>query len=138
MEARTDVIGRGKRLSGVRTQEQRTGTPRSVRRERPGRPSPLGATWDGRGINFALYSENATRVERCLCDSREAEREAVRIPCPNIRNRSGTCIFPRPPPVRSTVTASTALRPGTGPALQPPQGPPGPVRHSDRAPCPLG
>jgi isoamylase len=32
----------------------------------PGRPSPLGATWDGRGVNFALYSENAEAVELCL------------------------------------------------------------------------
>ena len=29
----------------------------------PGRPSPLGATWDGSGVNFALYSENAESVE---------------------------------------------------------------------------
>jgi glycogen operon protein len=32
----------------------------------PGRPYPLGATWDGSGTNFALFSENATRVELCL------------------------------------------------------------------------
>jgi len=29
----------------------------------PGRPYPLGATWDGMGVNFALFSENATKVE---------------------------------------------------------------------------
>jgi glycogen operon protein len=34
----------------------------------PGLPYPLGATWDGRGVNFALYSENATKVELCLFD----------------------------------------------------------------------
>jgi glycogen operon protein len=28
----------------------------------PGRPYPLGATWDGAGVNFALFSENATGV----------------------------------------------------------------------------
>jgi glycogen operon protein len=33
---------------------------------RPGRHAPLGATWDGRGVNFALFSENATKVELCL------------------------------------------------------------------------
>ncbi len=38
----------------------------------PGRPYPLGATWDGSGTNFALYSENATKVELCLFDSAEA------------------------------------------------------------------
>ncbi|MGH7804813.1 MAG: hypothetical protein ACREQJ_10735, partial [Candidatus Binatia bacterium] len=31
----------------------------------PGAPYPLGATWDGEGVNFALFSENATRVELC-------------------------------------------------------------------------
>jgi isoamylase len=76
------IIGQGKRLGGIRSQEQRTGTPLSVRRVRPGRSYPLGATWDGRGINFALYAENATRVELCLFDSPQAECEAVRIPLP--------------------------------------------------------
>jgi glycogen operon protein len=32
----------------------------------PGRPYPLGATWDGTGVNFALFSEHATGVELCL------------------------------------------------------------------------
>ena len=32
----------------------------------PGRPYPLGATWDGAGVNFALFSEHATGVELCL------------------------------------------------------------------------
>ena len=32
----------------------------------PGRPYPLGATFDGTGVNFALFSENATGVELCL------------------------------------------------------------------------
>jgi len=35
----------------------------------PGRPSPLGATWDGSGVNFALYSENAEAVELCFFDA---------------------------------------------------------------------
>src|SRR3954471_1033933 len=39
----------------------------------PGAPSPLGATWDGRGVNFALYSEHAERVELCLFDERGFE-----------------------------------------------------------------
>jgi glycogen operon protein len=34
----------------------------------PGRPYPLGATWDGAGVNFALFSEHATAVELCLLD----------------------------------------------------------------------
>ena len=35
----------------------------------PGRPSPLGATYDGRGVNFAVYSESATDIEVCLFDA---------------------------------------------------------------------
>ena len=46
----------------------------------PGSPYPLGATWDGVGVNFALFSEHATRVELCLFDSPEADSETVTIP----------------------------------------------------------
>ena len=48
----------------------------------PGRPYPLGATWDGRGVNFALYSENATKVELCLFDVGNDKKEAERIEMP--------------------------------------------------------
>ncbi|MFP5502536.1 MAG: glycogen debranching enzyme GlgX, partial [Candidatus Sericytochromatia bacterium] len=41
-------------------------------RLRPGKPYPLGATWDGMGVNFALFSEHATAVELCLFDSPDA------------------------------------------------------------------
>jgi isoamylase len=40
----------------------------------PGEPYPLGATWDGSGVNFALFSENATRVELCLFDGDKETR----------------------------------------------------------------
>jgi len=39
----------------------------------PGRPFPLGATWDAEGTNFSLFSENATRVELCLYDEQGRE-----------------------------------------------------------------
>jgi glycogen operon protein len=47
----------------------------------PGLPYPLGATWDGEGVNFALFSENATGVELCLFDSMHdaIEREKVQV-----------------------------------------------------------
>src|SRR5215210_6959452 len=45
----------------------------------PGQPYPLGATWDGAGVNFALFSEHAAAVELCLFDSPAAERESRRI-----------------------------------------------------------
>jgi isoamylase len=48
----------------------------------PGRPFPLGATWDGHGVNFAIFSEQATRVELCLFDSPHAEVESERIILP--------------------------------------------------------
>src|SRR3954468_11940758 len=41
----------------------------------PGSPYPLGATWDGVGVNFALYSEHATKVELCLFDYEAAEEK---------------------------------------------------------------
>jgi isoamylase len=46
----------------------------------PGDPYPLGGTWTGRGVNFALYSEHATRVDLCLFDSIDAPTESVCIP----------------------------------------------------------
>ncbi len=45
----------------------------------PGNPYPLGATWDGLGVNFALFSEHATGVELCLFDSADATAESDRI-----------------------------------------------------------
>ena len=45
----------------------------------PGLPYPLGATWDGKGVNFALFSEHATGVELCLFDSPDAEKESERV-----------------------------------------------------------
>ena len=45
----------------------------------PGSPFPLGATWDGEGVNFALYAENATGVDLCLFDNENAATESERI-----------------------------------------------------------
>ena len=47
----------------------------------PGLPYPLGATWDGRGTNFALFSAHAERVELCLFDA-SGDRESARVPLP--------------------------------------------------------
>ncbi len=44
----------------------------------PGRPYPLGATWDGEGVNFALFSEHAEGVELCLFDP-HGQHEVQRI-----------------------------------------------------------
>lgn len=45
----------------------------------PGAPYPLGATWDGHGVNFALFSENAAGVELCLFDSPRGAPESISI-----------------------------------------------------------
>jgi glycogen operon protein len=47
----------------------------------PGQPYPLGATFDGRGVNFALFSANAEKVELCLFDPR-GQRELERVVLP--------------------------------------------------------
>ena len=46
-----------------------------------GLPHPLGATWDGVGVNFALFSANATKVELCLFDQ-DGTTELERIELP--------------------------------------------------------
>ena len=48
----------------------------------PGNSYPLGATWDGKGVNFALFSEHATKVELCLFDSIDAEQATHCITMP--------------------------------------------------------
>jgi isoamylase len=48
-------------------------------RQWPGAPYPLGATWDGIGVNFAIFAEHATAVELCLFDSAESRRESARV-----------------------------------------------------------
>ena len=46
----------------------------------PGNPYPLGATWDGEGVNFAIFSEHATGVELCLFDHPDDPKESARVP----------------------------------------------------------
>ena len=48
----------------------------------PGNSYPLGATWDGKGVNFALFSEYATNVELCLFDSVDTEQATHCISMP--------------------------------------------------------
>jgi isoamylase len=50
-----------------------------------GLPFPLGATWDGLGVNFAIFSAHATKVELCLFDG-NGERELERIELPEFTN----------------------------------------------------
>jgi isoamylase len=49
----------------------------------PGRPYPQGATWDGEGVNFALFSEHATGVDLCLFDDVGGTEQSRRVPLTN-------------------------------------------------------
>jgi len=53
-----------------------------------GTSSRLGASWDGRGTNFALFSANAQKVELCLFDS-QGRRELERVELPERSEMSG-------------------------------------------------
>jgi isoamylase len=52
-----------------------------TRRVREGLPYPIGAHWDGKGVNFSLFSAHATKVEVCLFDD-QGETEIARIELP--------------------------------------------------------
>src|SRR5436190_6472119 len=60
----------------------------------PGKSYPLGATWDGNGVNFAIFSECATGVELCLFDSNDAAHESIRIPLTERRDLVWHCYLP--------------------------------------------
>jgi glycogen operon protein len=45
----------------------------------PGNSYPLGATWDGKGVNFSIFSENATGIELCLFSSDENETARIKL-----------------------------------------------------------
>ena len=45
----------------------------------PGRPHPLGATWDGHGVNFAVFSEHADSVELCFFERTDPRKEVERV-----------------------------------------------------------
>ena len=59
-----------------------------------GQPYPIGATWDGMGVNFALFSEHATGVELCLFDRDEPPRQTHCIPIRERTNQVWHCYLP--------------------------------------------
>jgi len=65
-----------------------------VNRIWPGNSSKLGATWDGEGVNFALFSQEATRVDLCLYDSENPNHETHRIHLKERTNRIWHCYSP--------------------------------------------
>ena len=63
----------------------------------PGQAYPLGASWDGEGVNFALFSEHAEKVELCLFDDR-GRREITRIPMQWQTDQVWHCYLPEARP----------------------------------------
>jgi isoamylase len=96
-------------------------TPQVMRltRVRAGRPNPRGATWTGLGVNFALFSAHASKVELCLFDER-GERELERIELPEFTDevwhgflpdaRPGTIYAYRALTLRRSWATSTGTR----------------------------
>ncbi len=60
----------------------------------PGEPYPLGATWDGQGVNFALFSENATAVELCLFKHEDDAVESDKISLRERTDQVWHCYLP--------------------------------------------
>jgi isoamylase len=63
----------------------------------PGKPYPLGTTWDGEGVNFALFSEHAEKVELCLFDN-TGRRELHRISILEQTDQVWHCYLPEARP----------------------------------------
>ena len=85
----------------------------------PGEPFPRGATWDGEGVNFSLFSENAERVELCLFDP-SGEREVQRIELSEQTELIWHCYLPEAPPWSTLwLQGVRSRRPGEWSSLQP-------------------
>ena len=76
-----------------------------------GNPYPLGATWDGQGVNFALYSQHAEKVELCLFDLRTADARSSAWSCASAPISSGTATCPTRVPACCTAIACTGRTP---------------------------
>ena len=98
----------------------------------PGKPYPLGATWDGAGVNFSLFSENATKVELCLvrCRASAAETrirmtraDASGLACLSARSAAGTAL---------RLSGARTLRAAERSSIQSGQAALGSLRQGDR------
>jgi isoamylase len=63
----------------------------------PGKPYPLGAVWDGEGVNFAIFSEHAERMELCLFDN-SGRRELHRVNINEQTDQVWHCYLPEARP----------------------------------------
>ena len=98
----------------------------------PGTPYPLGATYDGSGVNFALFSEVAERVELCLVDDDGAE---TRLDLPEVDGFVWHAYVPGlQPGQRYGFRVHGPYDPEPGPPLRPEQAAARPLRQGDRGP----
>ena len=74
---------------------------------RPGVPYPLGATYDGAGVNFALFSENATGVELCLFGNADGNDETARFQLAEQTDQAWHIYLPGIGPASVTATVCT-------------------------------
>ncbi len=94
----------------------------------PGRPFPLGATWDGLGINFAVFSANATRIDLCLFEP-SGRHQIARYTLPEYTDEIWHGYLPdatRRPVVR--LSRVRPVRAGPRASVQSPQAAARPVR----------
>ena len=104
----------------------------------PGKPYPLGATWDGEGVNFALFSDRATGVELCLFDSADPRKEQMRVRMTEQTDNVWHAYLPDLSRGRSTATGFTGRSSRRRAALQPEQALARSLRQGDRRADRLG
>ena len=90
----------------------------SAREIWPGDPFPLGATWDGGGTNFSIFSEHADRAWSCACSTRTATEERIELRERTAFNWHGYVPLDRAGPALRLPRAR-ALRPGEGHRFNP-------------------
>ena len=79
-----------------------------------GNPYPLGATWDGLGTNFSVFSAHAERIELCLFDP-AGRREIARLDLPECTDEIWHGYLPNAHRIdlRLSCTGHMTRRPGT-------------------------
>ena len=97
-----------------------------------GSPHPLGATWDGRGTNFALFSANATKVELCLFEPRRQARDRARHLARAHRRCVARLSLARGARPALRLSRARPLRAGGRPPVQPAQAADRPIQQAAR------
>ena len=98
----------------------------------PGRPYPLGATYDGAGVNFALFSEVADKVELCLIADDGSETRVELVETDAFVHHAYLPGHPARPALR--LPRARAVRAGAGAPVQPREAAARPLRQGGRGP----